>query len=57
MSKDITEIYAIHRLITAAELERANWDIKHEDIFAIGNIFGEQFDKSRCRRWQLSGLM
>jgi acid phosphatase (class A) len=45
MSKDIAEIYAINRSATPQELERANWDNKHEDIFAIASILGDSFNK------------
>ncbi len=43
MSKDIAEIYAIHRSATPQEVERANWDNKHESIFAIGSVLGDRF--------------
>ena len=43
MSKDIAEIYAIHRSATPQEVERANWDNKHESIFAIGSVLGDKF--------------
>jgi acid phosphatase (class A) len=45
MSKDIAEIYAIHRVITQQEIEKANWDEKHEDIYAIGMVLGDRFTK------------
>jgi acid phosphatase (class A) len=38
MSKDVAEIYALHRAATPQEIEKANWDNKHEDIFAIGMV-------------------
>lgn len=43
MSKDIAEIYAIHRSATPQEVDRANWDNKHESIFAIGSVLGDKF--------------
>jgi acid phosphatase (class A) len=43
MAKDIAEIYAIHRIATAQEIEKANWDNKHEDLFAIGMVLGDRF--------------
>jgi acid phosphatase (class A) len=45
MGKDLSEIYAIHRSATPQEIERANWDNQHEDIFAIGKILGDNFNK------------
>jgi len=35
MSKDVAEIYALHRSATPQEIENANWDNNHENIFAI----------------------
>jgi hypothetical protein len=32
MSKDIAEIYAIHRSATPQEIDSANWDNKDEDL-------------------------
>ncbi len=43
MSKEIAEIYAIHRSATPQETEKANWDNKHENIWAIGMVLGSQF--------------
>jgi acid phosphatase (class A) len=45
MSKDVAEIYAIHRAATPEEVERANFDNKHEDLFAIGSVLGSKFNK------------
>ena len=45
MSKDIAEIYAIHRSATPQEIENANWDNQHEDLFAIAKVLGENFNK------------
>jgi acid phosphatase (class A) len=45
MSKDLAEIYAIHHSTTPQEVERANWDNQHEDIFAIGKILGDKFNR------------
>ena len=46
MSRDIAEICSIQRSATPQELERANWDNKHEDIFAIGTALGgDKFNK------------
>jgi len=45
MSKDIAEIYAIHSSATMQEIENANWDNKHEDLFAIAKVLGESFNK------------
>jgi acid phosphatase (class A) len=38
MSKDLAEIFAIHRSATPQEIERANWDNEHENIFAIAKV-------------------
>lgn len=38
MSREVAEIYAIHRSATPQEIERANWDNKHENIFAIAMV-------------------
>ena len=43
MSKDLAEIYAIHRSATPQEIESANWDNKHENLFAIAKVLGDQF--------------
>jgi acid phosphatase (class A) len=43
MSKDIAEIYAIHRSATPHEIEAANWDNQHENLFAIAKVLGKQF--------------
>jgi len=45
MSKDLSEIFALHRAPTAEEVEKANWDNKHEDLFAIANVLGPKFTK------------
>jgi acid phosphatase (class A) len=45
MAKDIAEIYAIHRSATPADIDKANWDNKHEDLFAIGMVLGDKFNK------------
>jgi acid phosphatase (class A) len=45
MSKDVAEIYALHRFSSPQEIEKANWDNKHEDIFAIGMVLGDKFNK------------
>jgi acid phosphatase (class A) len=45
LSKDVAEIYALHRSATPQEIETANWDNKHEDIFAIGMVLGSEFTK------------
>ncbi len=45
MSNDIAEIYAIHRSASAKEVESANWDNKHEDIFAIAKVLGDNLTK------------
>jgi acid phosphatase (class A) len=42
MSKDIAEIFAIHRSASPAEIESANWDNKHENIFAIAKVLGDK---------------
>jgi len=43
MSKDVAEIYALHRSATPQDIENANWDNKHENIFAIAKILGDKF--------------
>ena len=40
MSKEVAEIIAIHRSATPAEVESANWDNAHEDLFAIAKVLG-----------------
>jgi acid phosphatase (class A) len=45
MSKDLAEIYALHRSSSPQEIEKANWDNQHEDIFAIGMVLGDKFTK------------
>ena len=45
MSKDVAEIYAIHRSATPQEIEKANWDNAHENIYAIGMVLGDKFTK------------
>ena len=42
MSHEIAEIYAIHRSATPQETERANWDNKHENLFAIAMVLGDK---------------
>src|SRR5260370_22428401 len=41
MSKDLAEIFAIHRSATPQEIEGANWDNQHENIFAIAKVLGD----------------
>jgi acid phosphatase (class A) len=43
MSRDVAEIISIHRSVTSQEIERANWDNQHENLFAIANVLGEKF--------------
>ena len=43
MSKDLAEIFAIHRSPAAHEIENANWDNQHENIWAIAKVLGDQF--------------
>ena len=43
MSKDLAEIFAIHRSATSQEIESANWDNKHENLFAIAQVLGDKF--------------
>ncbi len=43
MKQDVTEIIAIHRAANPQEIERANWDNKHENLFAIANVLGDRF--------------
>jgi len=38
LSRDVAEIYAIHRSATPQEIERANWDNKHENLFSIAMV-------------------
>ena len=45
MSKDLAEIFAIHRSATPQEIEAANWDNKHEDLFAIAKVLGAKFTR------------
>ncbi len=45
MAKNLAEIYAIHRAATPQELESANWDNKHEDVFAIAKVLGENLTR------------
>jgi acid phosphatase (class A) len=45
MSKEVAEIYALHRSASAQEVEKANFDNKHEDIFAIGMVLSDKFNK------------
>ncbi len=45
MSKDVAEIYALHRSVSPQEMESANYDNKHEDLFAIGRALGDKFNK------------
>ena len=42
LSRDVAEIYAIHRSASPQEIERANWDNKHENIFAIAMVLGDK---------------
>src|ERR1039457_3268283 len=43
MSRDLAEIFAIHRSATPKEIESANWDNKHENLFAIAKVLGNDF--------------
>jgi acid phosphatase (class A) len=43
MSKDLAEIFAIHRSPAPQEIENANWDNKHENIWAIAKVLGDKF--------------
>jgi acid phosphatase (class A) len=43
MSRDVAEIFAIHRSATPQEIESANWDNKHENLFAIAKVLGNDF--------------
>ena len=45
MSQDVAEIIAIHRSASPQEIERANWDNKHEDLFAIAKVLSDKFTK------------
>jgi hypothetical protein len=45
MSQDAAEIIAIHRSATPLEIENANWDNQHEDLFAIAKVLGNNFTK------------
>jgi acid phosphatase (class A) len=42
MSKDLAEIFAIHRSANPQQVERANWDNKHENIWAIAKVVSER---------------
>jgi acid phosphatase (class A) len=43
MSKDLAEIFAIHRSPGPQEIEKANWDNQHENIWAIAKVLGDKF--------------
>jgi acid phosphatase (class A) len=43
MSKDLAEIFAIHRSPAPQEIEKANWDNEHENIWAIAKVLGDKF--------------
>jgi|SRR5580700_3411643 acid phosphatase (class A) len=43
MSQDVAEIIAIHRSASPQEIESANWDNKHENLFAIAKVLGDKF--------------
>jgi acid phosphatase (class A) len=38
MSKDLAEIFAIHRSANPQQVESANWDNQHENIWAIAKV-------------------
>jgi acid phosphatase (class A) len=42
LARDVGEIYAIHRSATPQEIERANWDNKHESIFSIAMVLNDK---------------
>jgi acid phosphatase (class A) len=42
LSRDVAEIYAIHRSATPQEIERANWDNKHESLFSIAMVLSDK---------------
>lgn len=42
MSKDLAEIFAIHRSPAPHEIENANWDNQHENIWAIAKVLGDK---------------
>jgi acid phosphatase (class A) len=42
MAKDLAEIYALHRFAASQEIEKANWDNKHEDLFAIAMVLSDK---------------
>jgi acid phosphatase (class A) len=42
LSRDVAEIYAIHRSATPQEIERANWDNKHENLFSIAMVLSDK---------------
>jgi acid phosphatase (class A) len=44
MSKDLAEIFAIHRSPAPQQIENANWDNKHENIWAIAKVLGDKFN-------------
>ena len=43
MSRDLAEIFALHRAATPQQIESANWDNKHENIWAIAKVLGDKF--------------
>lgn len=42
MAHEVAEIYAIHRSATPQEIERANWDNKHESLFSIAMALSDK---------------
>lgn len=45
MAQCVAELFLTRRLATPAEVERANWDNKHEDIYATGMVLSPTFTK------------
>jgi len=42
MSQNVAEIIALHHTATPQEIENANWDNSHEDLFAIAKILNNK---------------
>jgi acid phosphatase (class A) len=43
MSKDIAEIYAIHRTANKQQIDSAQWDNSHENLWAIAKVLSDNF--------------
>jgi acid phosphatase (class A) len=45
MARDVAEIIAVHSSATPQEVEEANWDNSHEDLFAIAIVLSDRLAK------------